>query len=338
LQIPVSIRSGVNMALRIFVLAATIPWVCLAQSAALKLSSGTASPGTSVTLALTLDATGASPASAQWALEYAAADFSAVTVTAGPAVTKSGKQIACNQTTGATTCMLWGMDAKPIENGVIARVTVTLSPSSFANSSGVQVVNCLAADAAGDAVLVSGQGGGVSLPQVITASPNPIPLASALIAETMISWDAPDSPIVEVRIGSPTGTLFASGGSSGTAKTGDWVANGMVFVLVDATTNNVLGATTVLVTPPSPPTIAAVSKLVTNTAGVGVGQAAVTWNAPGYSGVEVHVGSATGTLFASGGTTGSSETGNWVSDGMVFVLVDPVTHAVLATTVAQLPQ
>ncbi len=322
------------MALRALVLAIAVPLVCLSQSVTLELSSGVASPGTAVTLALTLNARGASPASIQWALQYAAADFSSTTVTTGPAARQSGKVVSCNESSGSTVCILSSLDATPIANGVVANVTLTVSSSSFANSSGVQLVDCLASDAAGDAVVVSGLGGGVTLPQLITASPNPIPPASEATAETVISWYAPDSPSVEVRVGSPTGTLFASGGSRGTAHTGDWVTNGMVFVLVDERTHKVLSATTVMVTPPTPPTIAASPNAVA-TAGVGIGKATVRWNAPGYSSVDVRVGSATGTLFASGGTKGSSETGDWVTNGMVFVLVDPTTHAVLATTVAQ---
>jgi hypothetical protein len=40
---------------------------------------------------------------------------------------------------------------------------------------------------------------------------------------------------VQVRIGSPSGSLFASGGSSGSATTGKWAPNGMVFYLQNVT-------------------------------------------------------------------------------------------------------
>ncbi|MGA7409631.1 MAG: hypothetical protein WBW33_04040 [Bryobacteraceae bacterium] len=321
------------MALRILVLTIAIPFGCLSQSVTLELSSGVASPGTSVTLAMTLNSTGATPASAQWALEYATADFSSVTVTAGPAATDSGKTVTCNQASGVTTCMLWSMDATPIANGVVANVSVAASESSFANSSGVQLVNCLAASAAGDALTLSGQGGGVTLPQLVTANPNPVPVAAGVaVGQTTVAWNAPDSRSVEVHVGSATGTLFASGGSSGSAQTGDWVSNGMVFVLVDATTQAVLSATTVTLAAPAPPTIAANPIPIPVATGAVVGQTTISWYAPGSSSVEIHVGSATGTLFAAGGSSGSATTGEWASNGMVFVLVDATTQAVLATT------
>jgi len=40
---------------------------------------------------------------------------------------------------------------------------------------------------------------------------------------------------VQVRVGSPDGTLFAEGGSTGYATTGNWVTNGMLFYLQDVT-------------------------------------------------------------------------------------------------------
>lgn len=60
----------------------------------------------------------------------------------------------------------------------------------------------------------------------------------------------------------------------------------------------------------------------------GLSTATLNWNAPG----EIHVGSPTGPLFASG--VGSQTTGKWVTDGMTFYLVGH--DGVLAQTVAHL--
>ncbi len=54
----------------------------------------------------------------------------------------------------------------------------------------------------------------------------------------------------------------------------------------------------------------------------GLGQITLTWSAPSSSSVEIHVNSATGPLFAGGGSTGSAETGLWVTNGMEFFLQD----------------
>jgi hypothetical protein len=60
--------------------------------------------------------------------------------------------------------------------------------------------------------------------------------------------------------------------------------------------------------------------------------ATLSWNAPGASVVEIHVGSATGPLFMVSGPTGSAQTGAWVTDGLEFFLVD-VSNGRPGTTV-----
>lgn len=54
----------------------------------------------------------------------------------------------------------------------------------------------------------------------------------------------------------------------------------------------------------------------------GLGTATLLWSAPGSSGVEVHVNSPDGPLFAQGGAAGSASSGNWITDGMRFYLHD----------------
>ena len=56
--------------------------------------------------------------------------------------------------------------------------------------------------------------------------------------------------------------------------------------------------------------------------GSGKGITTLSWEAPGFSNVEVHVGSPDGALFSSSGSTGSATTEKWVTDGMVFYLIE----------------
>jgi hypothetical protein len=71
---------------------------------------------------------------------------------------------------------------------------------------------------------------------VITASPNPATHTNNGDSMTTISWNAPSSvTTVQITIGSPTGPLFAEGGPTGSAPTGDWVSNGMTFYLQNVT-------------------------------------------------------------------------------------------------------
>ena len=69
-----------------------------------------------------------------------------------------------------------------------------------------------------------------------------------MVGATTITWSAPQATRVELHVGSPTGTLFASGGSSGSAPTGPWVTDGMTFYLQDTTGGKVLTAANTLAT------------------------------------------------------------------------------------------
>ncbi|MBV8817108.1 MAG: hypothetical protein JO022_02055, partial [Acidobacteriaceae bacterium] len=88
----------------------------------------------------------------------------------------------------------------------------------------------------------------------IAASPNPIPVAAGqTFGTTTISWNSSASG-VQVRVGSPSGALFASGGSTGSQQTDNWVTEGMVFYLQNASSGdptsaaNTLGTVTVHLT------------------------------------------------------------------------------------------
>ncbi len=182
---------------------------------------------------------------------------------------------------------------------------------------------------------------------VISASPNPIPVPlGSVLGTTTIQWNTPSAQSVEVHVDSPSGPLFAAGGSTGSAVTGEWVADGMTFYLQDVssgkplTSANTIGAVAVSVQPQLAVFTANPNPIPTPP----VGATTLNWNAPTATVVEIHVGSSTGTLFAAGGSTGSAITGDWVTDGMVFYLQDvsggkPLTAAnTLAQLVVQVGQ
>ena len=60
-----------------------------------------------------------------------------------------------------------------------------------------------------------------------------------------IAWEAADFKAVEVRVGRPNGSLFASGGSVGSAVTGKWVRDGLTFYLQDPSSAETLAFATV---------------------------------------------------------------------------------------------
>jgi hypothetical protein len=172
----------------------------------------------------------------------------------------------------------------------------------------------------------------------IWASPSPIPMPPGTqMGITTIHWNYPPSQSIRVVL-YPDGTLFAEGGSTGSATTGDWVTDPTTFVLQDASQNPPVPVAQVVVHLETQQAVFTANPNPILTSPLGV--TTVQWNAPTATTVEIHVGSPTGILFAEGGSTGSAPTGDWVTDGMVFYLQDvsggkPLTSAnTLATLVA----
>lgn len=65
----------------------------------------------------------------------------------------------------------------------------------------------------------------------LRADPDPVITAEGP-AETTIIWST-TAKRVQIRIGGPNGPLMGNAGPTGSAKTGDWVKNGMTFYLQD---------------------------------------------------------------------------------------------------------
>ena len=136
---------------------------------ALSLSSGTATPGNPVVLNLSLNApSGNQPAGLQWTLAYSTTDFSAISVAAGSAATAAGKTLSCNNVSGSTTCLIWGLNSNTISSGVVATVTLTVSASTLQTSSIVQVLNSVASSASGVAISSTASGATVTIVQTGT--------------------------------------------------------------------------------------------------------------------------------------------------------------------------
>jgi len=177
-----------------------------------------------------------------------------------------------------------------------------------------------------------------------SADPNPIPVAAGVsVGDTIIAWNAPQAGTVEVHVGSPTGTLFAAGGSTGSAPTGRWVTDGMTFYLQDTTGGKALTAANTLATlvvhlVQESASFSANPNPIQVAPGAALGSTMVEWNDPGAQTVEIHMSSPSGTLFAAGGPSGSAQTGQWVSDGLTFYLQDTSGGKALtaANTVATL--
>jgi hypothetical protein len=166
-------------------------FVCAAQTVTLGVSSGSASPGNSVTLNLSLTgSTSDPPVAAQWTLVYSTSDFSSVVVAAGPKSTAASKTVSCNGTAGDMTCVVWGVNTTPISNGVVATVMMTVSASTTHTSSVVQVTQGLATDAPATSLTASTSSGTVTIQSGLNGfscnplSVNPLVSSSCTVALT----------------------------------------------------------------------------------------------------------------------------------------------------------
>jgi DNA-binding beta-propeller fold protein YncE len=165
---------------------------------------------------------------------------------------------------------------------------------------------------------------------IFAASPNPIPSG----ATTTLSWNAPGYSQLAILVGSSSGSSLASPvGSSGSVTTGDWVTDGMEFFLVDLTNGATIAIVTVHLSPGGGTTPSAVSFTANPNPIPAPGQpTTLTWNAPGYSNLAIRVNSPTGTTLAGGlGSSGSTVTGTWVTNGMTFFLVDTTSGVTVAS-------
>jgi hypothetical protein len=166
-----------------------------------------------------------------------------------------------------------------------------------------------------------------------SANPAPIPVnAGSTVGQTTLSWNAPGYSSLQIFA---NGSLFADVGTSGSLATGNWVGDGMNFSLVDPATGAPLSTVTVHTAAASGTTgqvtFTASPNPVMLAAGSAVGEAALSWNAPGYSELQIWV---AGVLFAADlPASGSIETGNWVSNGLPFSLVDPASGQTIATLI-----
>ncbi len=172
---------------------------------------------------------------------------------------------------------------------------------------------------------------------VFSGSPNPFPADASGLGQITLNWSAPNVSAVEIRVNSLTGPSFTSGPATGSAKTGEWVTDGMSFYLLDISKGEP-GTTLAVYTAhsgwPGIPTDTPVLVSVDN------GQQ-LFFTAPGATEVEIHLNKPWGTLLARfNGDHGSTATGAWIRDGMRFYLQDvsngqPLTlQHTLATAIA----
>ncbi|HVN04452.1 MAG TPA: putative Ig domain-containing protein [Bryobacteraceae bacterium] len=106
--------------------------------------------------------TGNAPAGLQWTFTYPASAVTGITVTPGSAATAAVKLVYCTNSAGSDLCLLTGINVNTISNGVVAVVTLTLSPSAAGNLS-IGVTGALATSATGSGITTTSSGGSITV-------------------------------------------------------------------------------------------------------------------------------------------------------------------------------
>lgn len=143
-------------------------------------------------------------------------------------------------------------------------------------------------------------------------------------------FDLNSMGLAEIR--TPGQVLYIAYGGVANGLGGGFFPNGVNGTLnVSSSTSAVTDGASITVTP---------NPIPVGSSNVLTGSATVAWNAPNAQVIEIHVGSPTGPIFTRNINKGSMVTGNWVTDGTTFYLIDVSSGAasgnVIATAVVHL--
>lgn len=141
---------------------------CYGADSTLALSSGSGAPGTTVALPLSFTSGTGTTAGLEWALNLPAS-ASLLSVQVGPAATAAGKSLYCN----GNLCLITGLNANTIGNGVVATVAVTVA-STAAGDSVIQLANTVEALADGTPGVVVSTSATLTASSVVAVRLNPI--------------------------------------------------------------------------------------------------------------------------------------------------------------------
>ena len=140
--------------------------LAVAQQANISLNSGTAIPGGSISIDLTLTGIGGSqPAALEWTMNYPASDIESVDVTAGANAAAAGKSVTCAVTRGTTKCVVYGANKNVLSLGIAATATFHIASGAPDSQVPIQIVKVAAADANGALIHFSATNGAIMIAQ-----------------------------------------------------------------------------------------------------------------------------------------------------------------------------
>jgi len=161
------------MLFRLFCLILFATIAALAQGDTLNLSQGTATTAGTISVNVSLQSSsGQQPAGVQFTLSYSPVDFTAIRVTAGPSAIAAGKSVECAGSASAYNCIVAGFNSSAVPDGVLAVVSLTVSPTTLDTTSLVQLQDALAASSTGIAIPISVTGATVTITPISLTTPS----------------------------------------------------------------------------------------------------------------------------------------------------------------------
>jgi Domain of unknown function (DUF4082) len=187
---------------------ALFPAALFAQTTSLSLGSGAAAPGGSLSIPLSLAASGGQPAGLGWTFAWDTGKVAAVSAVASGNSSAAGKTLECGSAgAGRLTCLLSGTNSTGIANGAIGTVTLTLA-STASSLTQLQLLNAAAVTGAGASMASTG---GASTITVQTTTPA---LSSLTCSPASIAGGASSSCTAGLSAAAPAGGLAVSLGRS----------------------------------------------------------------------------------------------------------------------------
>jgi List-Bact-rpt repeat protein len=188
------------------------------QSATLSIGTASGTPGSTVSIGISLDSTpGSEPAALQWTFSYSPTDVSGIAWTVGAAAADAGKSISCSE----NSCILYGPNENTISNGIVAVASVWISPTTIATTIPIQITGVVAASGAGDIVPSFATSGSITISQdPPTLSAQDATVQVSALACTPANLVSGGSSVCTVTLGTATdaGTAVAVS-STGSALT-----------------------------------------------------------------------------------------------------------------------
>ena len=233
-------------AISLAILATCLCHTVTAQAGTLSLGSASGQPGAVISVPVSFTAGTTSSAGVMWTFAYVPADVSSVSVDEGTASTNAGKNISCNSTgAGRYTCIAYGMNATAIPTGILATAKFTLSSSTSATSTSIQITNTVGVTPTGSPATDAGSGGSITIVR-------PIALSALTCSATTLA--AGDSSVCTVSLtASATSNMavslgYIASGANITMPTSVTVPNGSKTAQFTVKVNSATTATTLKIT------------------------------------------------------------------------------------------